>query len=579
MNFRNYLPITEWLTEYKKEWLTTDVLAGLTVGVMLIPQGMAYALLAGLPPIYGLYGGLVPLFLYAIFGTSRQLSIGPVAVSALLILEGTRQIADPMTDRYIELVILTGFLIGLAQVGLSILKMGFLVNFLSHPVIIGFTSAAAVIIAVSQLKYLFGIEVPRFDHLYDTVLYIINHLNETQWITLLLGIGGIVFILIIRKINRKIPAALLVIVIAILLVSSFQLNELGVPIVGEVPKGLPSLIIPSITWQNIRLVLPTVFTVTLIGVVESISIAKVWEAKHTYYRVYPNQELLALGLSKIGGSFFQALPTSGSFTRSAVNNNTGAKTSISSITTVVLMAFTLVLLTSLFYYLPTAILASIIMVAVIGLFDYREAIHLWRLHRSEFYMMLTTFIVTLAFGIEPGIMTGVLMSLGYMIYKNSRPHFAVLGQLPNSRRYRSLSRYPHALQNEAILIMRFDAQLYFANATYFKDVIFSLVEAKGPQLRLFILDCASIHHIDSTGMQALRDIHQYLNKKTITFYLSGMIGPSRDILYKTGLRDTIGEKNHFMYIHDAVQCYRNSDEEEGVGWLKDALQNNVEEDK
>lgn len=576
MNFRKYLPILQWLPTYSKKWLLADTLAGLTVGIMLIPQGMAYALLAGVPPIYGLYAGIVPLFLYAILGTSRQLSIGPVAISALLVLAGISQVAKPLTPQYIELVILAGLLIGIMQLALSLLRMGFLVNFLSHPVVAGFTSAAAVIIVVSQLKYLLGIDIPRFKHLYETLEYLFWHLDETNLVTLFMGLGGIFLLFLFRRIHRKIPGALLIVVIGILSTFFLGLNQIGVDIVGEIPQGLPSFSIPSITWANIKLILPTVFAVTIIGVVESIGIAKVLEAKHDYYKVIPNQELLALGLSKIAGAFFQAIPTSGSFTRSAVNNDTGAKTGMASIITVVLIIFTLILLTPLFYYLPTAILAAIIMTSVVSLFDYEEAIHLWHLHRSEFYMMLTTFVVTLVFGIEEGVFSGVMLSLAYMIFKNSRPHVVILGQLPNSRRYRNVERYPKAIQEEEILIMRFDAQLYFANVDYFKEAIFSFVKAKGPNLKLFILDCASIHDIDSSGLNAIKDVYQTLKDKDIEFYLSGMIGPARDLLYETGMTEMLGTKSHFMYIHDAMLYYDSLGEHQIKGWTKDALQNNVE---
>lgn len=575
MNFRKYLPILQWLPTYSKKWLLADTLAGLTVGIMLIPQGMAYALLAGVPPIYGLYAGIVPLFLYAILGTSRQLSIGPVAISALLVLAGISQVAEPLTPQYIELVILAGLLIGIMQLALSLLRMGFLVNFLSHPVVAGFTSAAAVIIVISQLKYLLGIEVPRFQHLYETLEYLFWHLDETNLITLFMGLGGLFLLFSFRHIHRKIPGALLIVVMGILSTFFLGLNQIGVDIVGDIPQGLPIFSVPSITWTNIKLILPTVFAVTIIGVVESIGIAKVLEAKHDYYKVIPNQELLALGLSKIAGAFFQAIPTSGSFTRSAVNNDTGAKTGMASIITVVLIVFTLILLTPLFYYLPTAILAAIIMTSVVSLFDYKEAIHLWHLHRSEFYMMLTTFVVTLVFGIEEGVFSGVMLSLAYMIFKNSRPHVVILGQLPNSRRYRNVERYPKAIQEEEILIMRFDAQLYFANVDYFKEAIFSFVKAKGPNLKLFILDCASIHDIDSSGLNAIKEVYQTLKDKDVEFYLSGMIGPARDLLYETGMTEMLGARNHFMYIHDAMLYYDSLGEHQIKGWTKDALQNNV----
>ncbi len=576
MRIKQLIPALDWGATYDAATFKSDLAAGITVGVMLVPQGMAYALLAGMPPIYGLYGGLIPLALYAILGTSRQLSIGPVAISALLILAGVSQLAEPGTERYIQLVILAGLLIGIAQLGLSILQMGFLVNFLSHPVVAGFTSAAAVIIAVSQLKDLLGFDIPRFAHTYETVVYAFEHLQQTNWISVAICLGAITLMTVLRKIDRNIPGALIAVAIGILMTWFFNLQDQGLRIVRDVPQGLPSCSLPAITWDNIRILIPTVLTVTIIGIIESIGIAKVLETKHRNYVVRPNQELLALGLSKIGGAFFQALPTSGSFTRSAINHESGAKTGMASIITVTLIAFTLLFLTPLFYYLPKAVLAAIILLAVRSLFDLPEAIHLWKNHKQDFLMMMATFIFTLFASTEEGVLLGVVLSVLAMLYRSSKPHIAVLGNLPGTNHYRNINRFAEADNPDDLLIIRFDSQLYFGNAAYYKEKIRDLAVEKLATLKVVVLDFSSIHELDSTGQQALEETHLLLSERGLKVLYSGVIGPVRDILSKSGLTDKIGKNNFFMYVHDAIRYINNQRDGMGdLGWTSHAIQSNI----
>ncbi len=575
MNLKNYLPILQWLPTYKNSDFRSDLIAGITVVIMLVPQGMAYAFLAGMPPIYGLYGGLIPLFLYALLGTSRQMSIGPVAVSALLVLAGVSQLEEPGTHKYIELVILAGLLIGIVQVAMSLFRLGFLVNFLSHPVLVGFTSAAAIIIAVSQLKDLLGFHIPRFALTSDTFLYATRHLSETNWVTVIMCLGSILTIVVLRMVRKSFPGALLVVVVGTLLAWGLNLEAQGLDIVKTVPEGLPAFTMPVFSLEAVRSLVPVVLTVTIIGVVESISIAKVLEAKHSDYDVRPNQELLALGLSKIGGAFFRALPTSGSFTRSAVNNDSGAKTGMASIVTALLIGLTLLFFTPLFYYLPKAVLAAIILLAVKSLFDFKEAVHLLKTHPQDFVMMLVTFAITLIFGIEQGVMAGVVLSVFAVLLKSSKPHIVMLGNIEGTDVYRNVNRFKELKQLDDVLIVRFDNLLYFANATQFKDTIRSMVKAKGDKLKLVILDARSIHDIDSTGLHALEEMHLYLRKMGIKFYLSSVIGPVRDFLVKTGMMERIGHENQFMRVKDAVTFYQTQSRDQIKYDSGDAVQNNV----
>ena len=578
MNLKSFFPIAEnFSTHSSRDW-RKDIIAGITVAVMLVPQGMAYAMLAGMPPIYGLYGGLIPLFLYAILGTSRQMSIGPVAISALLVLAGVSQIAEPMTSEYISLVILTGLLVGIAQMLLGVFRLGFLVNFISHPVIVGFTSAAAIIIAVSQLKDLLGIYIPRFPHAFETIEYAVNHFSETNWLTVILCIGSIVAMLILKKINKAIPGALLVVIVGTLLVYFLGEEKMNVAIVNDVPQGLPIFQIPEMTWEKIRILYPTIFTVTIICIVESIAIAKVLQAKHGDYQIRANQELIALGISKIGGAFFQSIPTSGSFTRSAVNNEAGARSGFASIFTAILIGLTLVFLTPLFYYLPKAILAAIILLSVKSLFDWQEAKHLWQTHRSDFYMMLTTFIVTLTFGIEEGVLAGVVLSICMVLFRSSKPHIAILGKLPGSINYRNIDRFESAKEPEDILVIRFDDQLYFGNASYFQETIQEIINEREVKPKMVLLDASNMHDMDSTGFHTLEEMQKHLKNKNITFYISGMIGPVRDFATKCGIIEKMGEQKYFLNIHQGVTHFKNMEEGLEKNWTRDALQSNLDDD-
>jgi len=574
MKLETLFPIIESIKGHKAADWRKDLVAGIMVAVLLVPQGMAYAMLAGLPPIYGLYGGLIPLLLYGLLGTSRQLSIGPVAISALLVLAGVSQIAEPETPEYINLVLTAGLLIGVAQLLLSVIRLGFLVNFISHPVIVGFTSAASIIIAISQLKDVLGISIPRFIHSFETLSYAIQHLGETNIYSLLLSTGAILIIIILRKISRAIPSALLVVVAGTLLVYFSNGESLGLKIVGEVPEGFPVFQAPILNWEIIQKLMPIVFTVTTIGIVESISIAKVIQSKHQNYSLRPNQELLALGVSKIGGAFFQALPTSGSFTRSAINNDSGAQSGIASIFTAIIIGLTLLFFTPYFYYLPKAVLAAIILLAVKSLFDFNEGKHLWKTDRPDFFMMLATFLVTLILGIEEGVMAGVVLSILMVLYRSSRPHLAVLGKLPQTRSYRNVNRFENAEQPDDVLVVRFDDQLYFGNADFFKDSIKGLAKEKGAPLQLIVIDCSSIHEIDSTGLHALEQLLSHFREMKIDVYFARFIGPVRDKILKTGLMEKIGMENQFLQVQDAVDYHTNLKMGVKKGWNPEAIQTN-----
>ncbi len=359
----------DWIKGYQKGDLSGDLSAGVTVGIMLIPQGMAYAMIAGVPPIYGLYASAIPLLVYAIMGTSRQLSVGPAAMISLLIASGVGQLASFGSEEYIAFTLLLALMVGIFQLLLGAFRLGFLVNFLSHPVVSGFTSGAAIIISLNQVKHIFGVDVDRSNYIHELIPAIVGKLGEIHVVTIIIGLFGILIILVSRKLSRKIPGSLIAVIFGIVFTVVFDLEAKGVRIIGEVPGGLPGFSVPAISWEAIKILTPSTLTIALIGFMESFAVARALQMRHKNYSIDANKELVALGLSNLVGSFFKAFPTTGGFGRSAVNDQAGAKTGLASIVSAVVIIFTLLFFTELFYNLPQAILGAVILVAAD---EYRE---------------------------------------------------------------------------------------------------------------------------------------------------------------------------------------------------------------
>lgn len=568
----NNIPSLQWLSTYSFDLFKKDIAAGLNVLVIIVPQGMAYALLAGVPPIYGLYAGLVPLVLYAILGTSMHLSIGPAAISSLLLMEGISQVAEPETTDFIRYVLLTGLLVGIFQLLFGLARLGFWIRFLSRPVIIGFTSAAAIIIATSQFKYLFGFDIPRSPSLFETWGYVIQHFDQFHFLTFLICVLGIGIIYFFKKVHKSIPGGLIAAVIAILGVVGFNLESEGVAIVGELPKGLPNFQPLTFTWSDIEVVLPTSILLAFLSMVESVSIAKFWSIKSKSNYFDANKELIAYGVSKIGGAFFQALPASGSNSRSAVNFQSGAQTQMSSIISAIFMGLTLLFFSHLFYYLPKAILASIILLAVTGLFSYKEIKSLWMSYRPDFWVAIITFTATIIFGVRDGILFGIFAAILTILYQNARPHVAVLGRLPGSQSYRNVNRFSSVVPIQNCLIIRFDNALYYFNVLHFTDVLEELIDQSEADLKCIILDASNINAIDSSGIRALEQFHIFLKEQNLELYLCGLIGPIRDNLARNGLLKKLAIDKHFLSVHDAVIYIQNN--HMNYKWAKEVIQTN-----
>tara|TARA_R110000868_G_scaffold78284_3_gene223587 strand:+ start:40492 stop:42216 length:1725 start_codon:yes stop_codon:yes gene_type:complete len=553
---RRYLPFLDWLPKYNKNLFGKDLVAGITVGIILIPQGMAYAMIAGLPPVYGLYASLLPILVYAFLGTSRQIAVGPVAMDSLLVAAGLGTLAISGVENYIAMALFLAFMIGAFQMLLGFLRMGFLVNFMSRPVISGFTSAAAVIIIFSQLKHLLGADIASSNKFHRLVINAFQHISETNPYDFGIGIVGILIIVSFKKWFKKFPAILLVVVLSSLVVYFFNLEAYDVQVVGEVPAGLPSFRMHNFSFEKIRDIWPIALTLALVGYLEAISIGRAFEEKNKVETIEPNQELIALGASNMVGSFFQSYSVTASFSRSAINYEAGAKTTVASVISVVMVALTLLFLTPLFYNLPKAALASIIMVSVFGLIDLSYPKQLWEQRKDEFLVLLITFLITLSIGIVEGILIGVLMSLLLMVYRTSKPHFAVLGNINGSDYYKNIERFgPEVEVRPDLLIVRFDSQLYFGNSAFFKSQLFKYIKAKGPGLKAVILNAEAINYIDSTASTMLMSVIDEIHQMNVQFYIAGAIGPTRDIIFESGIVKCLDKKYLFVKIKEAVAYF------------------------
>jgi len=559
MNIKKIIPILEWLPNYNTSLFKGDLFAGITVGIVLIPQGIAYALIAGLPPIYGLYCALVPQVMYAIFGSSRQVAIGPVAMDSLIVATGVSTLALVGSENYISIAILLALMVGTIQLIMGVFNLGFIVNFLSKPVITGFTSAVALIIGFNQFRNLLGLDFVQSDQIQIILQGIWLELGNFNYHTATIGLISMIIIIISRRINKKIPNALMVVILGVLLMKYFGNIFTNVSIVKDIPSGLPKFGIPEFDFDLIRNLLPIALTLVMVGYLETISIGKSLEAKQDEYRIRPNQELIALGISNMVGSLFKAYPSASSFSRSAINYESGAKTGMAALISVVMVLITLLFLMPLFYYLPKTVLSAIIIVAVFGLVNFKEAGFLWRANQLDFCLMLSTFIATLFLGIEFGIITGVGLSLIVLIFRTSRPYVVELGKVPNSNFYKNKERFEEVVLDEDVLVFRFDAQLFYANASYFRDRLEQMMDNKGSALKLIVLDAESINRVDSTGVEMLKERILFCQKKGIIFYLAGVKGPVRDDLFKSGILEIISLDHFFMRANQAVRFYKTGD--------------------
>ncbi|MFC5994168.1 SulP family inorganic anion transporter [Pseudonocardia hispaniensis] len=531
------LPFLRWLRGYNRSLLAADARAGATVGVLLIPQSMAYAALAGMPPITGLYAALASLVVYALLGTSNYSSVAPVAIDSLLVAAAVAPLAGGDQTRYVALAGLLAVLTGALQLGAGALRLGALVSFISVPVISGFTTAAALTIGASQLKDLLGVSGGGGStSLLDTLTGLVPRLGETQPLTVVLGVGAIGALLLVRRVLPKAPGPLIV-VTATALVALLPGLAGHVAVLGEVPAGLPVPALPSLALSDVQALLPSAAALALVSYLESVSTATAF-ARRTRTRVNPNGELIGVGAANVAAGFVRGFSVAAGFSRGAVNFGAGARTPMSGVLAAALIAVALVTLTPLLALMPKVALAAIIIVAVASLVDLRTAIAIARVRRSDLVALAATFLATLLLGAAQGLAVGVVVSLVVFLRQSVRPHFPELGRVRGTARFRNLDRHDNALTDPAVALFRLDAPLYFANSRAVADAI-TEATAERTALRAVVLDASSMPWVDFTGSEAIADLDEELREAGVRLHLAALRGPVTDVLARGGLIDRL----------------------------------------
>ena len=548
---KRYLPILAWLPHYHRRLLGADLLAGVIVTVMVIPQSLAYALLAGLPAVVGLYASILPAVLYALLGTSRTLAVGPVAIIALMTGAALSGVATPGTPEFLQAALVLSLLSGLMLTAMGLLRLGFFTNFLSHPVIAGFLSASGLLIAASQIGHLLGLEASGYTAT-TLVANLVGQLGQVHWPTLALGVGTLGFLLASRRHARGLlrrlgladaSAALLaraapVLAVAVTTGLSWQLGlaERGVAVIGSVPSGLPPLTLPGFDGSLWYALLIPALLISVVGFVESISMAQMLAARRRQ-RISPNQELVGLGGANLAAAFTAGMPVTGGLSRTVVSDEAGAQTPMAGLFTALGIGLVTLAFTPLLYHLPIATLAATITVAALTLVDLPMIRQTWRYSRADFSAMAVTILLTLAEGAEAGIISGVLLSVALFLYRTSRPHSAIVGLIPGSEHFRSVTRHEvETLSHVAFL--RIDESLYFANARYLEDTVHELV-ARRPGLEHVVLICSAVNLIDASALESLDAINARLKESGVTLHLAEVKGPVMDRLKRSDFLDDI----------------------------------------
>ena len=551
-----FVPFTGWIGELRQtDTLRADLIAGITVALVLVPQSMAYAQLAGLPPYIGLYASFIPVMIAALMGSSRQLATGPVAVVSLMTAAALEPLAGGNMELYLALAAVLAIMVGLFQIMLGMFRLGVLVDFLSHPVVVGFTNGAAIIIATSQLSKIFGVSVEKSEHHYETVWRVVVAAGQdTHMLTMAMGIFALAIMILMKKFTPKIPSVLTAVVVTTGLSWLLGFQAAGGKVVGEIPVGLPGVVVPEVDMKTVIKMATAAITIALIGFMEAIAIAKAMAAE-TRQRLDTNQELFGQGLSNVAAGMFGAYPVSGSFSRSAVNISAGARTGFSSIVTGSVVAITLLFLTPLLYHLPQATLAAVIIMAVANLVKIKPILHAMKVQVHDGVVAIITFALTLVLAphLEKAIIVGVLLSLGLFLYRTMRPRFAELS-LHADGTFRDAARNNLECSPD-LSVLRFDGSLYFANAGYFESQVLENVASK-KDLRYVILDLEGINQIDATGEDVLRTLHERLKAGGVDMLLTRVKGQAMRIFKRSGLREAFDDKLFFRTRTDAIEYAR-----------------------
>jgi SulP family sulfate permease len=565
--WKRFLPFLTWMSRYRSTDLTSDLLAGVIVAIMLVPQGMAYAMLAGLPPQVGLYASIAPTLLYGLLGTSRTLAVGPVALTSILVAASVGKLAPQGEGSYLLMAIALALLVGVIQLLMGLLRLGSVVNFISHPVLSGFTSAAAILIALSQVNSLAGIPMPRVEGFPTMLRETYRNLSSIHWPSLAIGVAAILILIYFKtgleghlarlniRIAWRVPITksgpLVVVVLGTLLVWGLGFHQrAGVQVVGQIPAGLPPLTLPAFDLGNWGALGSAALTISVIAFLESISVAKALASRRRE-KVDANQELVALGFANLGAAFTGGYPVAGGFARSVVNFSVGARTGLASMITAGLISLTLLFMMPLFFFLPKAVLAAIILVAVVNLVDVAALRRVWRYSKADAVSLLITFAAVLGLGIEAGILAGAVTALVVHLWRTSRPHVALLGRVGDSEHYRNVLR--HAVQTcPHTLTVRIDESLYFANTQYLETWLLNTV-AERPELEKLVLVFSAVNFIDASALESLENLQSELQAAGITLYLAEVKGPVMDRLKGTGLVKKIGQDHIFLSTHQVMQ--------------------------
>ncbi len=560
-------PLARLLSVYRREQIAGDLIAGLVVAIMLVPQAMAYAMLAGLPPQTGLYASIVPLILYSLFGSSNSLSVGPVAMVSLLVTTGVSKLAAPGSPEFIGLCLTLALIVGVLQIVMAAFRLGFLVNFISHPVLVGFTSAAAITIGFSQTKHLFGISVHGGKYPFQVIANTVADIGNSNMSTLAIGLASSLILVLfgyglaplLRRLGLQENMAttvarlgpLVVVVVSTLLVAFGNLNQTNaVKIVGEIPSGFPGITVPKISLSAIISLIPLALIITLVGYMESIAVAKAL-ASRKREKVNANRELFALGMADLGAAFTGGYPVTGGFSRSMVNYSAGVSTPLGSIFTALIVAFSVWFLTPLFFYIPNSVLAAIIIVAVVPLIDIKTPFKLWRYSRTDAVALGVTFMSVMATGIETGILIGIGTTIVMMMGKISRPHVAEVGRLGNSDHFRNVLRYD-VHTTHGVFAFRLDESLNFANAPFLQTYVMEKI-AERPDIKSVLLISTGVNDIDATGLEILETIHRNLLASGIGFYMSDVKGHVTDRFKLAGFDETFLQEHIFLSADKAIR--------------------------
>jgi len=575
MRILKMLPAWDWLKDYNNKSFADDAMAAVIVTIMLIPQSLAYALLAGLPAQVGLYASIFPLLGYALFGSSRVLAVGPVAVVSLLTASSIGAIAEAGSIAYLEAAIALALLSGIFMFALGLLRAGFVANFLSHSVISGFITASGILIATSQLKHLLGVSAHGHS-LPELVTSLIDSASQFSVWTLLIGVCATAFLFWVRGnlkallIQRGMGARLAdvvskagpvaAIVVSILLVRLLALDTQGVSIVGEIPQGLPPIAFPEVNWALWQALLPAAIVISIIGFVESVSVAQTLAAKRRQ-SIEPNRELLGLGAANVASALGGGYPVTGGFARSVVNFDAGARTPMAGVLTAVGILLATLLLTPLFYYLPKAVLAATIIVAVVSLIDIATIKHTWRYSKADFSAMLATILVVLLFGVEAGVIIGVSVSILVLLWQTSRPHIAVVGQVGDSEHFRNYLRHD-VTQLETALMVRIDERLYFANTRNLEQRLLQMV-SEHAKLKDVVLVCTAVNDIDSSAVESLERLNELLASMGVNLHLAEVKGPVMDKLQRSHLLAALTGQVH-LSLYQVFQQLKQQESRQAI---------------